>query len=295
MIVWAMMAEYEQDLIAVQDIASSSAARKYIIGSQVHGLRQVLSPSQPTAVQLQCVSDGAPIGVQLNFTNNTDEESVDILDAAGGQSCLGLSINWPNPNEAYVGLDSFQGCPKCGNKSIGATLMFAANLIAKDFEMANLILHDSSYLTCKTNNQSGTSLAVFRLLTKGKTWYESMGYYFDDNSDKADDINECYADDLNRTALVAAGKLAVPNEWKEKMPDKVQEAEQTSNGQNLTVGMFLNWLWNKYCYDYEDRVRPLRIPGYGNLSLVYVGEKRRDNNEPYIWGTIRSGMRKQVV
>lgn len=199
--------------------------------------------------------------------------------------CGEMDIN--RAGDAYIGIGAKTGCPVCPGQSMGRTIMEALHLIAHDFGVKRLELHDGGFLACKKSTQSGTSLAVFRSLTKGATWYESFGFKFDATFFTSTQLMpHIHADTLHRDELATIGKLPVPSTWA-----TARLAPFIKKSNSKTIGALLGWIWSNHCDVYEEIVAPLRAPG-SNVSLVYVGTGRMDDHPTYLWGFVQMGMRK---
>lgn len=225
------------------------------------------------------------------FKGESELRPMVVVLSDHGYVCAHLALTVSG--EAYVDTEGYEGCPKCPGQSVEATVFHVAEAIARDFGASSISLHDSSFLACDKNEDSGTSLPVFGLLTKGVTWYEDHGYKFDEAVETVDELLTCddptdCAQDLQRDALIHAGKQLVPSAAEPKLAAYIQEAN------SRTLGGFLAWLWFHHCDTYEELVAPWVLPDKPNLSLVYVGSGRVED-EPFFWGTVRTGMRKRMV
>ena len=103
--------------------------------------------------------------------------------------CMSFIININNKsNYRSLWIDSLDKCGLCGTELLKNLDKFINSLNYDGYNIKYSYLNDASQITWKSENYSiNIFLYTLKILTKGESWYNSLGYYQENYSEEKEE------------------------------------------------------------------------------------------------------------
>ena len=192
--------------------------------------------------------------------------SISTLD---NNYCIGFSIS--RPHEIYI-----YTLNKCGRNITGTILLEKINILAQELNIESIsVLDTSNILECSRE----ISLSTIKILTKGESWYNSLGYkstHYEDEVKHNEKIIDMLYSDFKEKLL----KLYI-EELKNKNSPKILRIKQSYIKQNIDklkkkLGQDNRLLKIKEA-EYETYQK--QIDDYSTFISKFISEKEKEYNE----------------
>jgi hypothetical protein len=108
--------------------------------------------------------------------DNEDIIGIDVND--GDIECLRLAICYDKNNILRIYIDELNKCSLSGSKIL-ENLELLCDSFAKEIEYIEF--SDASNVNLFNNESYSIELSTLRILSRGESWYNSLGYYSNDN------------------------------------------------------------------------------------------------------------------
>jgi len=178
---------------------------------------------------------------RMSTSSSTSTVTVRSRAAPTTGICLQLIIT---PSETIV----VSGLAKCNgvtqNEGSGAALMLKVNQLAKTLKIDTIQLYDDSKVRiCDGNGNTEIDLFRLKILTKGKSWYNSLGYKSEYYAEEIEHNREVITSPMSKVASELKLKLKLDAE---PLPDETVQKYITRLLQHLPcdheTGAYLKYI-----------------------------------------------------